>query len=163
MSHIVTRKFGLDSDKIEQVQHIFLKFRDFENRIISTVLSQDKDPDFTTRFKHKAKVGYKIAYDYFKINHLASQTYLRLEFKERMKRAAMYYPYFAIRNHLIKKHNLTQLLDLLKGIFQISSSECVTFLKSGTLTRPQLIDLQRILSKNVYEERQSLSLETNSV
>ncbi|MHA1745751.1 MAG: hypothetical protein ACTSWW_07115 [Promethearchaeota archaeon] len=129
MSYIITRKFGLDYENLEQVQHIFLKFRDFENRIITTVLTHGNDPNFTTRFKRKAKIGYKIAYDYFKINHLASQTYLKLEFEERMKRAAMYYPYFAIRNYLIRKHNLTQLLDLLQGIFHNDSSECILFFK----------------------------------
>jgi len=110
MSHIITRKFGLDTDNLEQVRHVFLKFRDFENRIITTILSRVDDPDFTTQFKRKAKIGYKVAYDFFKINRLASQTYLDLNFKERMKRAAMYYPYFAIRNYLIRqasaiKHN----------------------------------------------------------
>jgi transposase len=136
-----------------------LKFRDFENRIITTILSHVDDPDFTTQFKRKAKIGYKVAYDFFKINHLASQTYLDLDFKERMKRAAMYYPYFAIRNYLIRKHNLTRILDLLKGIFQNDPSECVTFLKKGTISRPHLIRLQQDLSKNLFEERQALSLE----
>ena len=159
MSHIITRKFGLDTDNLEQVRYIFLKFRDFENRIITTILSRVDDPDFTTQFKCKAKIGYKVAYDFFKINRLASQTYLDLNFKERMKRAAMYYPYFAIRNYIIRKHNLTRILDLLKGIFQKDPSECVTFLKKGTISRPHLIRLRQDLSKNVYEEGQALSME----
>ncbi|MHA1746529.1 MAG: zinc ribbon domain-containing protein [Promethearchaeota archaeon] len=159
MSQMITRKFGLETDTLENVQHLFLKFRDFENLIITTILAHNNDPNFTPLFKRKAKIGYKMAYDYFKINHLAPQTYLRLTFKERMKRAAMYYPYFAIRNYLIRKHNLSRILDCLKVIFHTSPSECVHFLKNGTITRSHLIRLQHDLSKNVYGGRQSLSME----
>ena len=159
MSQIVTRKFGLKTDDINKVQKIFLKFRDFENLIITRLLSYADDPDFIDQFKRKAKIGYKIAYDYFNINRLVPQTYLGLIFKERMKRAAMYYPYFAIRNYLIRKNNLTQILDLLKVMFQNYPSECVNFIKNGTITRQLLIGIKHELSYNLYEERQSLSIE----
>ena len=159
MSQIITRKFGLKTDDINKVQKIFLKFRDFENLIITRLLSYADDPDFIDHFKRKAKIGYKIAYDYFSINRLAPQTYLGLVFKERMKRAAMYYPYFAIRNYLIRKNNLTRIIDLLKILFQNYPSECVNFIKNGTVTRPHLIAIKHELSHNLYEERQSLSIE----
>ena len=85
MSQFITWKFGLESDSISSVREIFLKFRDFENQIITKLLSQVNIPDFIKVFKEKAKTGYKIAYDFFNINKLASQTYLGITFKERMK------------------------------------------------------------------------------
>ena len=81
MSQIITRKFGLKTDDINKVQKIFLKFRDFENLIITRLLSYADNPDFIDQFKRKAKIGYKIAYDYFNINRLAPQTYLGLILK----------------------------------------------------------------------------------
>ncbi len=93
------------------------------------------------------------------INRLAPQTYLGLIFKERMKRAATYYPYFAIRNYLIRKNNLTQILDLLKLIFQNYPTECVNFIRNGSITRKRLISIKHELSNNLYDERQSLSIE----
>ena len=65
MSHIITRKFGLKTDNINKVRQIFLKFRDFENLIITKLLSYADDPDFIEQFKRKAKIGYKTAYDFF--------------------------------------------------------------------------------------------------
>jgi len=159
MSHIITRKFGLKTDNINKVGQIFLKFRDFENLIITKLISYVDDPGFIDQFKRKAKIGYKIAYDFFNINRLASQTYLGLTFKERMKRAAMYYPYFAIRNYLIRKNNLTRIVDLLKILFQNYPPECVNFIKNGTVSRQHLIGIKHELSNNLYEERQSLSIE----
>ncbi len=159
MSQIITRKFGLKTDDIKKVQKIFLKFRDFENLIITRLLSYADDPNYIDQFKRKAKIGYKIAYDFFNINHLAPQTYLGLIFKERMKRAAMYYPYFAIRNYLIRKNNLTRILALLKVMFRNYPSECVNFIKNGTITRQHLIGIKHELSHNLYSERQSLSIE----
>lgn len=159
MSQIITRKFGLKTDNINRIQQIFFKFRDFENLIITKLLSLADDPDFSEHFKRKAKIGYKIAYDYFNINRLAPQTYLELTFKERMKRAAMYYPYFAIRNYLIRENNLTRILDLLKVIFQNYPSECINFIKNGTVTRQHLISIKHELSNNLYEERQTFSIE----
>ncbi len=159
MSQIITRKFGLKTDDINKVQKIFLKFRDFENLIITGLLSYADDPDYIDQFKQKAKIGYKMAYDYFNINRLAPKTYLGLDFKERMKRAAMYYPYFAIRNYLIRKNNLARILDLLKVMFQNYPSECVNFIRNGTITRQHLIGIKHELSHNLYEERQSLSIE----
>jgi len=159
MSQINTRKFGLKTDDINKVQQIFLKFRDFENLIITKLLSYTDDPDFIEQFKRKAKIGYMTAYKFFSINHLAPQTYLGLIFKERMKRAAMYYPYFAIRNFLIRKNNLTKIVDLLKILFQNYTSECVNFIKNGTISRPHLIGIKHELSNNLYGERQSISIE----
>jgi len=152
MSQINTRKFGLKTDDINKVQQIFLKFRDFENLIITKLLSYTDDPDFIEQFKRKAKIGYMTAYKFFSINHLAPQTYLGLIFKERMKRAAMYYPYFAIRNFLIRKNNLTKIVDLLKILFQNYTSECVNFIKNGTISRPHLIGIKHELSNNLYGE-----------
>ncbi len=159
MSQIITRKFGLKVDNIDKIQQIFLKFRDFENLIITGLLSYADDTDFIDRFKRKAKIGYKTAYDYFNINRLAPQTYLELDFKERMKRAAMYYPYFAIRNYLIRKNNLTRIIDLLKVLFLNHPFECVNFIRNGTITRQHLIGIKHELSHNIYDERQSLSIE----
>ncbi|MHA1703201.1 MAG: hypothetical protein ACTSWK_13135, partial [Promethearchaeota archaeon] len=159
MSQIISRKFGLKTDDITKVQKIFLKFRDFENLIITRLLSYADDPDFIDKFKRKTIIGYKNAYDYFNINHLAPQTYLGLIFKERMKRAAMHYPYFAIRNFLIRKNNLTRIIDLLKILFQNYPSECVNFIKNGTIKRPHLISIKHELSNNLYGERQSFSIE----
>ena len=65
MSQIITRKFGLKVDNIDKIQQIFLKFRDFENLIITGLLSYADDTDFIDQFKRKAKIGYKTAYDYF--------------------------------------------------------------------------------------------------
>ncbi len=159
MSQIITRKFGLKTDDINEVQKLFLKFRDFENLIITRLLSYADDPDYINQFKRKAKIGYKIAYDYFHINRLFPQTYLGLIFKERMKRAAMYYPYFAIRNYLIRKNNLTRIVDLLKVMFQNYPSECVNFIRNGTVSRQHLIGIKHELSNNLYGERQSISIE----
>ncbi len=162
MSQIITRKFGLKVDnieKIDKIQKIFLKFRDFENLIITRLLSYADDTDFIEHFKRKAKIGYKTAYDFFNINRLAPQTYLGLDFKERMKRAAMYYPYFAIRNYLIRKNNLARIIDLLKILFLNHPSDCIKFISNGTVSRQHLISIQRELSKNIYKERQSLSIE----
>jgi len=159
MLQIITRKFGLKTDDINKVQKIFLKFRDFENLIITRLLSYADDPKFIDQFKRKAKIGYKIAYDYFNINRLAPQTYLELTFQERMKRAAIYYPYFAIRNYLIRKKNLTRILDILKVMFQNYPSEYVNFIKNGNVSRQHLTTIRHELSHNLYEERQSLNIE----
>ena len=159
MSQFITRKFGLESDSINSVRHIFLKFRDFENKIITKLLSQVNIPGFIDVFRAKAKTGYKIAYDFFNINKLTSQTYLEITFKERMKRAATYYPYFAIRNFLIRKDNLTKILDILKVIFQDDPSECVNFIRNGTVSRQYLIKIKDRLTINLYKEKQRLSIE----
>jgi len=104
----ITRIFSLHSDSSEkkeiqnQLKERMVKFRALENTYIHVLISSlNRGILSLDDFKGESKAFIKShIYNRLELNKVVSDQFKRFELKERMKRCAIQYPYFAVRGWL---------------------------------------------------------------
>jgi len=169
----ITRKFSLrpeinnvenSLEIIKGIRNQFLKFRDLENEFIEFAVQElRKDPSLIDQFQSESTVAYKgNFYDYFNFNLYKPNTYKNIEFKERVKRCAVFYPYYAFRNWLIKNENLKVIIDDLIQVFsnqKYRKHALISFVGKGMLNKKYLKAMNSHLKRDIFGGAQLFSNE----
>jgi len=164
MHMFITRKFSLHPEmnnvenKLEIIKGIrnqFLKFRDIENEFIEFAVQElRKDPSLIDQFQSESTVAYKgNFYDYFNFNLYIPKTHKNIEFKERVKRCAAFYPYYALRNWLIKNENLKVIINDLIQVFsnqKYRKHAFLSFVSKGMLGKKFLKAMNSHLKRDIF-------------
>ena len=113
----ITRTFSLHptisrKDQVyTQLKKHLLKFRDLENTYIAILIRALRNDQLELQdFSGESKAFIKShIYNALNLNRVVAPSYKSYELKERMKRCAIQYPYFAVRQWLIRTHHLAAL------------------------------------------------------
>ncbi|MHA1674850.1 MAG: hypothetical protein ACTSYI_14640, partial [Promethearchaeota archaeon] len=104
----VTRKFAIrPSDKAEYKSFLIAMgdFRDLENCFSEKLGNLLQTGLFPEKFRKKRETAPNALYSELQFRKIQFNTSSGLPFQSRTKRAAFYYPYFAVRNGLIAASN----------------------------------------------------------
>ena len=164
-SNILTRTFSLipySSGKTyiyKAVRERMLVFRDLENIFIDILVAtlqdgQLKIPDFSG--ESKAHVKGRI-YNELKLNEIYTSHPATITLKERMLRCAIQYPYFTVREWLVRRHYLSEILQKLVELIRHSSRHAVRFSQGTHSSHAVMKRLSQALSEDVFGTRVSLS------
>jgi IS605 OrfB family transposase len=150
-----SRKTGVYKDLMERM----LAFRNLQNTYIKVLVTalqdgQLKIPDFSG--ESKAHVKGRI-YNELNLNAIYLSHPAAITLKERMLRCAIHYPYFTVREWLVRSHYLSVILQELVRLITHSPRLAVSFLKSNQPSHAIMKLLSRALSENVFGTRVSLS------
>jgi hypothetical protein len=122
----ITRTFSLhpSTSRKEQIytqlkEHL-LKFRDLENAYIAILIRALRNGQLGLQdFSGESKPFIKShIYNTLNLNRVVVPSYKSYEVKERMKRCVIQYPYFTVRQWLIRTHHLATLARALSELFQ---------------------------------------------
>ena len=171
--NFITRKFSLrpqvknikeELKIIDALRRQFIKFRNLENEFIEHAISElRKNHSLINQFRSDSQTAYKgDFYDYFRFNLYKPKTYRNVEFKERVKRCASFYPYYALRNWIIKNENLKIIIDDLVRVLsnqKYMKHAFISFMIKGTLGEAYLKIMNSHLRTDVFGNPQSFSYE----
>lgn len=164
-SIILTRTFSLipqapgKTGAYKELMERMLAFRDLQNTYIEVLVTALRDgqlkiPDFSGESKAHVK-GH--IYNQLKLNEIYMSHPAAITLKERMLRCAIQYPYFTVREWLVRTHYLLVILQELVGLITHSPRHAVSFLKGDQPSHAVMKQLSQALSKNVFGTRVSLS------
>jgi hypothetical protein len=142
-----------------QFKEYLIKFRDLENAYIALLMRALRSGRLKPRdFSGKSK-GFIKAHIYtpLNLNQMVAPSYRSYELKERMKRCAIQYPYFAVRQWLIRTHHLESLARELSLLFQKRKAHIGTFLRGRPFSRAILKRFWAALQKDCFGKKTSLS------
>ena len=164
-SIILTRTFSLiphapgKKGAYKELMERMLAFRDLQNTYIEVLVTalqngQLKILDFSGESKSHVK-GH--IYNKLKLNEIYTSHPAVITLKERMLRCAIQYPYFAVREWLVRTHYLSVILQELVGLIAHSPRHAVSFLKGNQSSHAVMKQLLRALNENIFGTRVSLS------
>lgn len=154
----LTRTFSLHSNTPEkkdvhrQLKERMVKFRALENTFIHALLSSLNRGILTLDdFKGENKAFIKShIYNRLELNTFVSDQFKRFELKERMKRCAIQYPYFAMRGWLQRNGYLSIILKELQELIQMEPQYAITFLRGRVFSRKVLKRLFKALKTDCF-------------
>jgi len=161
----ITRSFSLISrapDKVEARESINLRmqaFRSLENTYLDVLFDALRDStlelmDFAGESKAHVK---EHVYNKLELNLISSSYQPKIKIKERMKRSAIQYPYFAVRSWLIQTHYLSLIIRELITLLSDSLTHAVRFLQGDPLSKPVMGRLSRALRADCFGNTNFLS------
>jgi len=164
-SIILTRMFSLmprapgKTGVYKELMDRMLAFRDLQNTYIEVLVKALRDgqlkiPDFSGESKAHLK-GH--IYNELNLNEIYTSHPAVMTLKERMLRCAIQYPYFTVREWLVRVHYLSVILQELVELIAHSPRHAVIFLKGDQPSHAVIKQLSRALSENVFGTRVSLS------
>ena len=136
-----------------------IAFRTLENTYIDSLIGalqegRLKVGDFSGESKSHIK-GH--IYNELKLNEIYTTHPAKVELKERMRRCATQYPYFAVREGLVRSHYLSIIFNHLSGQLKSSPRQAARFLQGKNLSHARIKRLSSILDKDVFGTQVSLS------
>ena len=159
MEQIITRKFRLhwvDNQKTAQV-HLRIFFNDYitkANELIQNIFSlkltfDQKSPTaFRELFQNTGNTAYNDLYTTkLDLKHFGLLTQSGVQFKQRTMRMMTADVYYAIRNYLVRIHNLQIILTFLVKQSATSPSIWLTFIQKGQLSHVLQLELKKHLKK----------------
>jgi hypothetical protein len=154
----LTRTFSLHSNTPEkkeihhQLKERMVKFRALENTFIRVLLSSlNRGVLSLDDFKGENKAFIKSHINNrLELNKVLSDQFKRFELKERMKRCAIQYPYFAMRGWLQRNGYLSIILKELIELIQKEPKLAATFLRGGVFSRKVLKHLFEALKTDCF-------------
>jgi len=164
-SIILTRTFSLiphapgKTGAYKELMERMLAFRDLQNTYIEVLVTALRDGqlkilDFSGESKAHVK-GH--IYNELTLNEIYMSHPATITLKERMLRCAIQYPYFIVREWLVRTHYLMVILQELVGLIAHSSRHAVSFLKGDQPSHAIIKQLSQALSENIFGTRVSLS------
>ena len=161
----ITRTFSLHPTHPQkgqvytQLKEHLLKFRDLENTYISLLIRALRNGQLELQdFSGESKAFIKShIYNALNLNRVVAPSFKSYEVKERMKRCAIQYPYFAVRQWLIRTHHLATLARVLSELFQKKKAHILTFLRGRSFSRTILNHMRGELQKDCFGNKTSLS------
>ncbi len=155
----VTRKFAIRSSNKAEYKSFLIAigdFRDLENCFSEKLGNLLQTGLFPDKFRRKGETAPNALYSELQFRNIQFSTSSGLPFQSRTKRAAFYYPYFAVRNGLIAASNRHSaslfLFTLLKDDWGAFSS----YIKSGELPEDKFRELKSFLKTDLYGYRQNM-------
>ncbi|GAH34306.1 unnamed protein product, partial [marine sediment metagenome] len=164
-SKTITRKFALIPDtyykrqEYKKVTDRMVKFRDLENKYVQIIISALQNGQLTVQnFKSPSKQFIKSnIYDNLNLTNVRTNQFKNIELKERMRRCAVQYPFHAVRNWLIRNHNLSCIIGQLERSFRSNKDLVVSFLLGKGVPRGIKQTIFNSLNQNLFGNQQNIS------
>ncbi len=175
-SHIISRKVGLfpkDRGQRELIESAFIRARELSNEITeflfkkafnSNAPSVDILEHFEKTTKHAQK---KNIYEFYKLNNLDHTFHhdgIKYSLNKRISRFILDHAFLAVRNQLLRRHDLVNIIDVTTTILSDSSHEAHQNIlyhlisgmpmryKTGSLTTGEDIELFSLFSQNLQND-----------
>lgn len=164
-SKIITRKFALIPDtyykrqEYKKITDRMVKFRALENKYIQIIIQALQNGQLTIQnFERATKQFIKSnIYDNLSLTNVRAEQFKNIELKERMRRCAVQYPFHAVRNYLIRNHNLSRIIAQLERSFRSNKDLVVSFLLGKGVPRGIKQTIFNSLNQNLFGDQQNLS------
>ena len=164
-SKTITRKFALIPDtyykrqEYKKVTDRMVKFRDLENKYVQIIISALQNGQLTVQnFESPSKQFIKSnIYDNLNLTNVRANQFKNIELKERMRRCAVQYPFHAVRNWLIRNHNLSCIIGQLERSFRSNKDLVVSFLLGKGVPRGIKQTIFNSLNQNLFGNQQNIS------
>jgi hypothetical protein len=164
-SKTITRKFALIPDtyykrqEYKKITNRMVKFRDLENKYIHILINALQNGQLTVQnFERPSKQFIKSnIYNNLSLTNVRADQFKNVELKERMKRCAVQYPFHAVRNYLIRNHNLSRIIAQLALLFRSNKDLVVSFLLGKSVPREIKQSIFNSLTQNIFGNNQNLS------
>ncbi len=158
-SSYVTRKFAIrPSNKAEYKSFLIAMgdFRDLENCFSEKLGNLLQTGLFLEKFRKKGETAPNALYSEMQFRKIQFNTSSGLPFQSRTKRAAFYYPYFAVRNGLIAASNRHSASSFLFTLLKDDWGAFSSYVKSGELPEDKFRELKTFLKSDLYGHRQNM-------
>lgn len=147
------------NDSYQVIKERMVAFRNLENTYIDVLLTSLKNgqldlSDFSGESKAHVK---RYMYNKLKLNEIYSTHPAKITLKERMLRCAIQYPYFAVREWLVRTHYLSVIIKEFIELISSSPSHALRFLHGGIMSNSVMKRLSGVLGKNCFGKTSILS------
>lgn len=155
---IITRTVSLHPSRpgknrtYEYIKKAMLAFRKLENRYINVLMAALGDGRLqVSSFSGESKAHIKREiYNRLQLNEIYSSGESGLLLKERMRRCALQYPYFAVREWLVRRQYLSDILEVLIEVISESPRHCARFFHGGRLSYAVMKRISSALQTNCF-------------
>ncbi len=132
------------------------EFRTLENRYTSEMVSLLEDGLNISHFREKGGKASNKIFSILQFHQIEFTTRCGAPLQSRTKRAAFYYPYYAVRNGIIAAANCHSIIRWLQTKARHDWGVVISYLKAGALQEDAFRELRRALSLDIFGQRQNL-------